>query len=546
MALIMLTNMRKQLCVRRWMCVTVVLMFATATHVWAGTLDGFVTSKRSPTDFYLGALHVVTNQKTQCGTQDISSDIYLKEKVHALLFAHRDFDLRSHAIASSRRNARCDQLPIFVGSRVRIIGHQNASSSAFVTDSLVLYTATFHQTFSSAYTNENTQSAALLEENPKVDRVANGWSGTLWIDGYPATITPDTNALEVANGAQTVYRPFGLFSDARLGSNLVRSTKPIISKNEWTVNTWVAYRRFQSTTASVGLSRVILWSNHVSAGEANFRLQHSRSVNGSDRIGCLTGDPERKTRRTVTVASAILNANLQAFVSGIGQSLVPDYQKVLPVNNPTKINFRFCVVQTVTGRSKDVEMSKGMPPLPVDPIVANVITALPDGQIYISDAALANLSNEAELGSLLSDSITSVLQKHAYIAQNARPDAVINPDFQDFSRFRMILAMHQQSLRVGIRQMYLAGYDIREAPFAWAVAQGKPVSNPVIDSKDPDKEIPWYAAYAFNYISQYYQNVDYSKLKRGRKEYQQFLQELRKADPEAFAPEKTQTARAHK
>ena len=81
----------------------------------------------------------------------------------------------------------------------------------------------------------------------------------------------------------------------------------------------------------------------------------------------------------------------------------------------------------------------------------------------------------------------------------------------------------------------MAGYDIREAPFAWAVAQGMSVNNPVINSKDPDKEIPWYAAYAFNYISQYYKDVDYSKLKRGRKEYQQFLEELRKADPEAFA-----------
>ncbi len=61
------------------------------------------------------------------------------------------------------------------------------------------------------------------------------------------------------------------------------------------------------------------------------------------------------------------------------------------------------------------------------------------------------------------------------------------------------------------------------------------VNNPVINSKDPDKEIPWYAAYAFNYISQYYKDVDYSKLKRGRKEYQQFLEELRRADPGAFA-----------
>ena len=66
------------------------------------------------------------------------------------------------------------------------------------------------------------------------------------------------------------------------------------------------------------------------------------------------------------------------------------------------------------------------------------------------------------------------------------------------------------------------------------VAQAKPVNNPVINSKHPDKGIPWYAAYAFNYISEYYSNVDYSKLKRGDAEYQQFLGELLKADPEAF------------
>ena len=92
--------------------------------------------------------------------------------------------------------------------------------------------------------------------------------------------------------------------------------------------------------------------------------------------------------------------------------------------------------------------------------------------------------------------------------------------------------------------MYLAGYDIREAPFAWAVAQGKPVNNPMIG---PDHQnliiphrnpsIPWYAAYAFNYISHYYSDVDYSKLKRGEREYQQFLQELYKADPSLPRPQ---------
>ena len=52
--------------------------------------------------------------------------------------------------------------------------------------------------------------------------------------------------------------------------------------------------------------------------------------------------------------------------------------------------------------------------------------------------------------------------------------------------------------------------------------------------QQPSKHMPWYATYAFNAIDQLYPNVDYSKLKRGEAEYGQFLQELRKADPEAF------------
>ena len=63
------------------------------------------------------------------------------------------------------------------------------------------------------------------------------------------------------------------------------------------------------------------------------------------------------------------------------------------------------------------------------------------------------------------------------------------------------------------------------------------VQNPIINSKHPYQEIPWYAAYAFNYINHYYQDVDYSKLKRGQRKYQQFLQELYKADPSLPRPQ---------
>ncbi len=157
----------------------------------------------------------------------------------------------------------------------------------------------------------------------------------------------------------------------------------------------------------------------------------------------------------------------------------------------------------------------------------------PDGRILVPDRVLSRLHNQAQLAALLSYSITSVLQDDVTKSTIAVESA---SQYDDLRRFDEMLQIDQQVIRIGICEMYMAGYDIREAPFAWAAAQGKPVNNPVINSEDPDKEIPWYAAYAFNYISQYYPDVDYSKLKRGEKEYQQFLVELRKADPQAFAP----------
>ena len=225
-------------------------------------------------------------------------------------------------------------------------------------------------------------------------------------------------------------------------------------------------------------------------------------------------------------------------------SLVPHYQKVLPDSDKTKIHFRFYVVHPIgKGWNDEARRLGGLLSLQqpgwVEPMIA-----FPDGIVLIVDGALAKIDNEAQLSSMLSCAITAVLQKQSYIPRH--PHVGLSLDEEDQSSWLLVFAVsrNEQMLRIGIRQMYLAGYDIREAPYAWAVAQGKPVSNPVINSKHPDKEIPWYAAYAFNYISQYYKDVDYSKLKRGRTEYQQFLKELYKADPSLPHPKAPAHARA--
>ncbi len=176
----------------------------------------------------------------------------------------------------------------------------------------------------------------------------------------------------------------------------------------------------------------------------------------------------------------------------------------------------------------------------VDRIIQEIAYA-PDDSILIPDSVLAGLNNEAQLAALLSYSLVAADQhlidrlfrvqrfKRNVWSLSYPKSGEENLDATGY----FIRQINGQEVRLGIRRMYRAGYDIRYAPFAWAVEQGKQIKGRV---DQPNKHMPWYTAYAFNYINQLYPNVDYSKLKRGEKEYQQFLGELRKADPEAFAP----------
>ncbi len=246
--------------------------------------------------------------------------------------------------------------------------------------------------------------------------------------------------------------------------------------------------------------------------------------------------------------SIIQSQPVQEFVYDLGMKLLQQCQPELARYGKSKIAFRFYVVESSQALSvKKFATVDGTLPYNFsdwgrdeytykkstfyDLATDNTI-AMQNGIILIPDQVLSRLHNQAQISALLSYSIASVLQDNILKSAIAVEGT---SQYDKLHRFDEMLQINQQVLRAGIRQMYLAGYDIREAPYAWAVAQGKPVQNPIINSKHPDQEIPWYAAYAFNYISQYYKDVDYSKLKRGDAGYQQFLQELRKADPEAFA-----------
>jgi hypothetical protein len=388
----------------------------------------------------------------------------------------------------------------------------------------------------------------------------------VWIDGYPLSITPDTKLLNAP-------------SDTIFTSNLnelsfkmpLRIHAGIKTQHPQTIapvapirpNSWAIYHATVVTDGHIMANQIRAWSNKSDTKEEHYIKQFVPAIIPPDYRHDISGTIRYGEAKRITI---IPNQEIQEWVSRLGRKLIPASWEEAQANGPSKIQFRFYVVHSFPAwlGSYYVEANGFMPRYelllwnrqspfyyhkPPPGATASEAVASPDGTVLIPDGVLGALQNEAQLAAMLSYAITSAIQAQgfhglpSYLVPNGleRASGIDAPNSPAVG-----LWQNEQVLRLGIRQMYLAGYDIREAPYAWAVAQGKPVNNPVIDSKHPDKEIPWYAAYAFNYISQYYPDADYSKLKRGEKEYQQFLHELRKADPGAFAAEKTQSARKRK
>ncbi|MHB1938982.1 MAG: hypothetical protein ACYCOR_20770 [Acidobacteriaceae bacterium] len=416
----------------------------------------------------------------------------------------------------------CNDLHLTIGSRVRITGKQYGIDK-ILARTIVRYLGV---------SKDNFKSAAITEENPESRIGDDSQHSILWIDGYPIAKVPNTRVLAVPANTSIGYRNAINLNDTYLTVSKSRALVNAAQSSRYMPqeNNYVAYHANKNQDGSIDATSLQYWPNYCDKKQMDFSRKFtpqgfpfSSSPPLNLEFGAAWIDGIRLTRMTVKVISSDA---IQEFVSKLGDGIVPQFQRDLPDNDATKIHFYFVITKPIKCCNARIYVNDGGE----KNVDNDAVIAFPNGLILVPDITLVRVQTSAQLAALLSYAVTSVMQKQSFISwpfinKAARIDgnqSVIHT----VSFFR-----NQQLLRIGIRQMYLTGHDIREAPFAWAVAQGKAVANPVINSKHPDKEIPWYAAYAFNYISQYYKDVDYSKLKRGEAEYQQFLKELYKADP---------------
>ncbi len=565
-----------------WMMIALLFVIALrAPCAFAATKDGFVTNVSTPMSFDISATHITLNQQTRCETQPVflsNPMVYISlVPVPGRWINKKSLKIYKASHAFKMQTIACASLQLAVGSRVHLVGRLSIDGQ-FEVNELVKYAITSDQTL---------VDGVLLEEASEIHRDADNLSDMKWIDGYPMSITSQTKLVGEPMGTTFRYK-FGMGNGiADINAKSSSRHAEIHGTAEMLVpNTWVLYHADSSTNGTVTANQLQFWPNSVRAKEDAYLKHFNPTIVLPDYNNKIPGSISYGNTGAVAV-KIVPDQAVQEWVSNVGSRLIPLSQQRLTDTEPTKLHFHFYVVHRFplnlgeyfvlrysTMPSSRLELwdrdSKDFYPKPRASEMTSEVIATPDGNVLVPDTVLSALHNEAQLATLLSCAITSIIQRQSY---HAWPVYII-PNVLErnsaasyaFSLFPVQSTLDEQMLRNSIRQMYLTGYDIREAPFAGTVAAGETILNPVLDSESTgsnipgytaydfsymsqhylkvdnsrfkQRYIPWYTAYAFNYISQYYKDVDYSKLKRGEAEYAQFLDELRKADPDAFEVKK--------
>ncbi|GAA3747184.1 hypothetical protein GCM10022270_01180 [Terriglobus aquaticus] len=263
-------------------------------------------------------------------------------------------------------------------------------------------------------------------------------SGTVRADGLPLTIVPTTK-LTFAQG-----------------SNL--------TIDRVSTNTWVRYTGTLHPDGTVTAASLLFSPNLIGSYEGKLRTKTDfdpSAVKEEDRQSSASRlflGPKGKH------IPASHNQAAQDRITAIGRKLIPAYQRNLPDSDPTKIDFRFQLVD--------------------DPKLHFTLSE-PSGVIQIPESFPETLTDDSQLAAVLAGAIAEVLEKQALraipgnygrsavnLVGNAAGFLVPGLGFATSmvtAKSASIAEHHrlQQVARTSLAYMHDAGFDIAQAPTAW-------------------------------------------------------------------------------
>ena len=281
-------------------------------------------------------------------------------------------------------------------------------------------------------------------------------SGTAIIDLIPPQDHPSP-------GVQTV-RADGYLLHIATGKTAINLTPPLSLASPLSTNQWIHYKGVLQTDGAVDVSEATVWANQVNKTEDHIRTKTEydpAAVDPNAHQSTLS-----KTFQGIDVRKMppFHDDAMLARVQRIGQSLIPAYQLALPESDPTRIHFRFQVIDSTHWRDG------------VD---------LPNGIIVIPHQVVDRLQNDSQLAAVLASDITETLEKDSLrslpashkmsAAQVAGSTAgIFVPGLglatmaANYKVGKHLDALrYQQNARVSLCLLHDAGYDLAQAPLAW-------------------------------------------------------------------------------
>lgn len=528
------------------------LLLLSRIPAYSEEFDGFITAIDSATSFDVGELHIVMSVQAVCEdwTPYFGLNYLPPNGKSAQPISYPVSPLSAKPLRTQR--VGCSSQKRSIGSRIHIAGHNVPESGAFLASDVdVFHSRRFTQL----------SGVAVLDDIPDISHGPEGWTGSIQIDGFPVTVTQKTVIVCLPDSTKLVYRIGGGSLTYSVTTKTNGASSPCTA-NLIRPGMSVQYKAERADDGALIATTLRFWPNNVDPLELQYLARYHATFEHQPSNGNYPSTIRFSGAAPIRV---VQDPSIETMIAAIGDQFIPSYQKALGDTDPNKIVFRFYVVHPFTVTSADyfTSVDAMMPTFSragalkhlhdftfkgprVNSMVTSVVTT-PSGIVLIPDVVLAHLSNQAQLAALISYAVTSIVQRQGWLAwswitspearkalyrMDANPYANVPESISQVSYWQS-----EQQLRIGIRSLFHLGYDIREIPFTWGIAQGHMIHNPVEggDRLEPGiSSTPWYVSYTMNYLSHYYPDANTRKLTKGDEQYVQLLDRLRREDPQAF------------
>ncbi len=271
-----------------------------------------------------------------------------------------------------------------------------------------------------------------------------------------------------------------------------------LNRQQLAPNQWVAYKGTLAPDGTVTVDEATIWLNQPGSGEAKLRDRQE-----------MTTDPNASqneiSRFFLGVDATKLPLHndpaMSARVERIGQRLIPACQRDLSAGDPSKLPFRFLVVETTKIR------------YPV---------GLTSGIVVIPSETVARLPSDDQLAALLANAVAYILEKQEFLDRGkhqtlttarmigtaaelvpgvglgvslaATAGSITAGGLQESLEVREA----RQRDRVSLWLLHDAGFDLAQAPIAWwQMASRKPA--PLADIVLPRDTADLYAYLAMTW-----------------------------------------------